>query len=60
MYMPTLAYEEPLKLELFHFIKSILNDKRPIPSGEEGLRALRICEEALKSAKTHSLKNLRN
>jgi len=60
MYMPALAYEEPLKLELSHFVKSILNDHRPKPSGEDGFRALRICEEALKSAKTHSLQNLKN
>ncbi len=60
MYMPVLSYEEPLKLELSHFVKSILNDQGPKPSGEDGFRALRICEEALKSAKTHNLQNLKN
>ena len=60
MYMPALAYEEPLKLELTHFVKSILNDQRPKPSGEAGFRALRICEGALKSAKTHNPQNFKN
>lgn len=60
MYMPALAYEEPLKRELTHFVKSILNDQRPKPSGEDGFRALRICEGALKSAKTHNPQNLKN
>ena len=59
MYLPVLSYEEPLKLELSHFVKSILNDERPKPSGEDGFRALRICEEALKSAKTHRPQNLK-
>lgn len=58
MYMPVLAYEEPLKLELSHFVKSILKGQKPKPSGEDGFRALRICEEALKSAKTHSPQNI--
>jgi len=59
MYLPVLSYEEPLKLELSHFVKSILNDERPKPSGKDGFRALRICEEALKSAKTHRPQNLK-
>ena len=57
-YRPFFKREEPLKLELQYFINSILNDEKPIPSGEDGLRALRICEAALKSAKTHRPENL--
>ena len=59
MYVPVLSYEEPLKLELSHFVKSILSGESPEPSGEDGFRALRICEEALISAKTHRLQTLK-
>jgi UDP-N-acetylglucosamine 3-dehydrogenase len=54
MYMPFFKQEEPLKLELNHFIDSIKRDEKPTPSGEDGLMALRICEAALKSARSHN------
>ena len=34
--------EEPLKLELKHFIDCILENKEPLVSGEDGLSALRV------------------
>jgi predicted dehydrogenase len=43
--------EEPLKIELSHFVDSILKDSVPLTSGIEGLRALEIAEAALRSAK---------
>jgi len=52
-YTPFIDSHEPLRLELEHFINSILNDKPPIPTGEDGLKALQVCEAALKSALSH-------
>jgi len=40
---------EPLRLELSHFIECIFDRKRPKTDGEEGLRVLRVLEEAEKS-----------
>jgi UDP-N-acetylglucosamine 3-dehydrogenase len=53
-YQPFFSYDEPLKLELVYFLTSLLNGEKPKPSGEDGLRALTICEAALKSGKTSS------
>ncbi len=53
-YQPFLQTREPLTLELKSFIDSILNDTPPVISGEDGLKALRICEAALESAKIGS------
>ena len=49
---PRYEVREPLKLELQHFASSILNDKEPIITGTDGLKALQIAEAALKSART--------
>lgn len=38
---------EPLKLELKSFIECIKNDKEPVVTGEDGLRALQIALKAL-------------
>jgi len=50
-YQPYLEPREPLTLELESFVEAILEDKPPAVSGEDGLRALRICEAALESAR---------
>ncbi len=47
---PRLTWQEPLKLELQHFAKCILNDEKPLVTGKDGLRALQIAEAALKSS----------
>ena len=47
---PRYEYEEPLKLELIHFIESIQNGKDPMVTGLDGYKALKIAEAALKSA----------
>lgn len=49
---PRYEVREPLKLELQHFANSILNNKEPIITGMDGLKALQIAEAALKSART--------
>jgi UDP-N-acetylglucosamine 3-dehydrogenase len=50
-YTPFLPPQEPLTLELESFVEAILEDKPPAVSGEDGLKALRICEAALESAR---------
>lgn len=52
LYQPFIENKEPLRLELDGFVGSILGDKQPQPTGLDGLKALRICEAALQSAKT--------
>lgn len=47
---PRYEVKEPLKLELQHFADSILNDKEPIITGVDGLKAVQVAEAALKSA----------
>ena len=51
LYMPHIEKQEPLYLELQHFVDSILRGEPPQPSGWDGLKALEICEAALRSAK---------
>jgi UDP-N-acetylglucosamine 3-dehydrogenase len=47
---PRYEVKEPLKLELQHFANSILNDKEPIITGADGLKAVQVAEAVLKSA----------
>ena len=47
---PFIDNGEPLKLELESLIKNINEDKLPEVTGEDGLKALKVCEAALKSA----------
>jgi UDP-N-acetylglucosamine 3-dehydrogenase len=49
---PRYEVKEPLKLELQHFANSIMEDKEPVTTGMDGLKALQIAEAALKSART--------
>jgi len=51
LYQPLIENREPLQLELQSFVDSILQDEPSKPSGEDGLKALKICEAALESAK---------
>jgi UDP-N-acetylglucosamine 3-dehydrogenase len=47
---PRYAMQEPLKLELQHFAKCIIDKQKPIVTGIDGLKALQIAEAALKSS----------
>jgi len=49
---PRHAMQEPLKLELQHFANCIMKKEKPIITGLDGLKALRIAESALKSSAT--------
>jgi UDP-N-acetylglucosamine 3-dehydrogenase len=44
--------EEPLKLELLHFIDCVQRDKKPLVSGEDGRHALAVALAAVESART--------
>ena len=46
---PNLEKQEPLRIELKHFADSILNNKPFVVNGEDGLRAVEICEVVLKA-----------
>jgi UDP-N-acetylglucosamine 3-dehydrogenase len=46
---PNLEKKEPLQIELEHFAESILNDHAFKVNGEDGLRAVEICEVVLQS-----------
>jgi len=52
---PRYEWEEPLRLELQHFVDSVLNDKDPIVTGLDGVKALKIAEAILESARKNSL-----
>jgi UDP-N-acetylglucosamine 3-dehydrogenase len=49
---PRYAWQEPLKIELQHFANCILKREKPLITGEDGLKALKIAEAALKSSAT--------
>lgn len=46
----TAQWDEPLKLELAHFVEAVSEKKEPLITGLDGLEALRIAEAALESA----------
>lgn len=47
---PRYPPQEPLKLELQHFAKCIIGKEKPLITGIDGLKALKIAEAALKSS----------
>jgi UDP-N-acetylglucosamine 3-dehydrogenase len=49
---PRYPMQEPLKLELQHFANCIRKKEKPLITGLDGLKALRIAESALKSSAT--------
>lgn len=49
---PHLTNQEPLKLELSHFVSCVKNGSKPLVTGEDGVKALKIAELALESSKT--------
>ncbi len=54
---PRFPWKEPLKLELQHFADCVLETEKPVITGVDGLKALRIAEAALKSsAKNRAIK----
>jgi UDP-N-acetylglucosamine 3-dehydrogenase len=56
---PKYKFREPLKLELQHFANCITRNEKPIISGIDGLKALKIAEAALKSSIKHKVIKLK-
>ena len=48
-----IVHEEPLKGELKSFLKSVVEEKEPVITGEDGLKALKMVIAANKSSKEH-------
>ena len=47
---PKFNFKEPLKLELQHFANCILTNKKPLITGTDGFKALKVAEAALRSS----------
>lgn len=52
---PHTPWDEPLRLELENFVKTVRDDMKAMPSGEDALEAIRICDAALRSGKARQL-----
>jgi len=50
---PYIDYQEPLVLELSHFISCIINGQDLLVNGEDGVKALQIADAALNSSVNH-------
>ena len=46
--------EEPLKLELMSFLDCVREGKRPVVSGEDGVKALKLADEIVRFIREHS------
>jgi len=53
--IPRHEWKEPLKLELQHFVESVLNNNNLIVTGLDGVKALKIAEAILESAEKNRL-----
>jgi predicted dehydrogenase len=49
--IPRLKQEEPLKVELSHFLDCVRKDKKPLTDGENGYQVVRMIEKINKSLK---------
>jgi len=56
---PRYPWREPLKLELQHFANCVLKKEKPMITGMDGLKALKIAEAALKSSAISRVVKLR-
>jgi len=56
---PRLPFAEPLKMELQHFSDCILEKKKPIVTGNDGIKALQIAIAALKSSAKNTIIKLK-
>lgn len=57
---PRIPWQEPLKLELQHFVNCILGKEEPLITAVDGLKAIKIAEAALKSSKTGKLVKIKS
>jgi predicted dehydrogenase len=56
--MVILHYREPLLAELSSFVNCVIEDREPEIIGEDGLRALQICDATLRSVETRMIVTL--
>lgn len=49
IHSPYIRQDEPLKVECGHFLDCIRHGRRPLTSGEDGLKIVRILEAASRS-----------
>lgn len=47
---PRYPFQEPLKLELQDFVDCIVEKKKPVVTGEDGVRALKVAQAAMESS----------
>jgi UDP-N-acetylglucosamine 3-dehydrogenase len=47
---PRTAFQEPLKAELQHFVDCIVDKKKPLVTGQDGVDALEVATAAIQSA----------
>jgi len=55
---PTVKWDEPLRLELENYIRTVREDLEPSPSGTDAIEAIRICDAALESGRTQRVVEL--
>jgi predicted dehydrogenase len=55
---PRYPFQEPLKCELQHFAECILEKKKPLITGEDGLKALEVAQAAMQSSAKNRAINL--
>jgi UDP-N-acetylglucosamine 3-dehydrogenase len=55
---PFTPWAEPLKLELENFMTTIIRDSAEAPSGRDALKAIRVCDAALRSGRSKTLVTL--
>lgn len=56
---PRYPFQEPLKCELQHFAECILEKKKPLITGEDGVRALEVAQAAMQSSAKNRAINLK-
>ena len=57
---PRYPFQEPLKCELEHFAQCVLEKKKPLITGEDGVKALQIAEAAMRSSAKNRAINVKN
>ena len=57
---PRYPFQEPLKAELQHFVACIVEKKKPIVTGEDGVRALTVATAAIESSAKNKAIQIKN
>jgi predicted dehydrogenase len=51
IYIPNIKQSEPLKNQVLHFLDCIINSKKPVTDGQDGINVIKVLELAQKSIK---------